>query len=308
MPPGLSIEDRAALPAMAASLHVPIDWLEPRASNPAGFYRRETRPKKDGTRRELWVPDDCLKTIQFEILDGILRPLGFNPASHCCPGRDVITNAMQHVGHAHVVVCDLTKAFPSTRPELVLSALRRCRIPIQHASLIARLCTFRRGLPTGAPTSPALLDLVLRPVDQELTMLATKHGVRYTRYVDDLCISSNKAVGFFLTHVSYTVGLYGFHLARRKTRFGGRFKKATVTGVVLAKRASIDPLYRRRLRETVDRVAGGHLVLAPAEHRAVRARIAWIGRCHPREAASLAKRLKESVLRDVEVPADAQVH
>jgi hypothetical protein len=138
---------------------------------------------------------------------------------------------------------------------------------------------------------------VLLPVDNNLTSLAVRHGVIYTRYVDDFCISSNKAVGFFLRHVREQVARYGLHLAREKTKFGGSRRSATVTGIVLAKRPSVSALYLKRFRELVDRVAGGHLQLTADEYRRVQGSLAWIGRCHPGEAKRLVRRLQSSIPR-----------
>jgi RNA-directed DNA polymerase len=283
-----------AIVELADLLGVTSARLQKQVESVTSSYRRETRPKDDGTRRELWVPHDDLKRIQQLILRRVLHPLGTHPASHCCRGRDVITNALEHVGHAHVLICDIRSAFPSTSATLVQAALRRVHVSQAGAALIVELCTFRNGLPTGAPTSPALLDLVLRPIDEALRALAIHHGLVYTRYVDDFCISANKSVGFFLREVSGAVGRFGFHLARNKTRFGGRARKATVTGIVLAKLPSVDPMYRKRIREMVDRVVRGHLRLTSGEHRRLRANIAWIGRCHHQEAKLLDRKLGEA--------------
>lgn len=46
-------------------------------------------------------------------------------------------------------------------------------------------------LPQGAPTSPRLSNLVMRSFDKELSQLTEKHGLKYTRYADDLCFSTS---------------------------------------------------------------------------------------------------------------------
>jgi hypothetical protein len=295
----LAFQDRAGerapdLVDFASYLDVCVADLAGIVKRPFDCYKFETRPKKAGDKRELRVPNDGLKLIQQRILRRILQPLGFHAASHCRPGRDVISNALQHVGHAHVVICDIKDAFPSVRPSVVSAALRRHDVASARAGLITRLCTFHRELPQGAPTSPALLDLVLRPVDDVLSALAERHGVIYTRYVDDFCVSANKPVGFFLGHIAEAISSRDFHLARHKTHFSGRGRRATVTGIVLSKRPTIGVEYRRRIHALVDRVMAGKVDLSMKELRSVRASIRWIGRCHPAEAEQLTTQLQRA--------------
>src|SRR6185312_12001401 len=46
-------------------------------------------------------------------------------------------------------------------------------------------------LPQGAPTSPMLANLVMRPLDERLDRIALDQGWIYTRYADDLAFSRN---------------------------------------------------------------------------------------------------------------------
>ena len=49
-----------------------------------------------------------------------------------------------------------------------------------------------RCLPQGSPASPMLTNLAALQLDRRLTGFAQKHGLRYTRYADDLTISAVK--------------------------------------------------------------------------------------------------------------------
>lgn len=218
----------------------------------------------------------------------MLRPLGSHVASYCCRGRDVISNARQHVGHRHTLVTDIKSAFPSTTSRKVQHALAKHGVPAPLASLLTRLCTFQNQLPQGAPTSPALLDLVLRPFDDRLTNACLGHGgVIYTRYVDDVCVSANRPVKFMLREIRDQLGRLGYQLARGKTRYWNPGQRATVAGIVLSKEPSLDLEFRDRIRRLARAVAGGKVVLTGREERALRGRIAWIGRLHVEEAAQL---------------------
>ena len=58
------------------------------------------------------------------------------------------------------------------------------------ASLLTRLTTYRSYLPQGAPTSTAVANLLLAaPIDVPVSAKATRSGLRYSRFVDDIAIS-----------------------------------------------------------------------------------------------------------------------
>ncbi|MFX7764403.1 reverse transcriptase domain-containing protein, partial [Acinetobacter baumannii] len=63
------------------------------------------------------------------------------------------------------------------------------------------------GLPQGAPTSPALSNLVARKLDKRLAGFARKMGLNYTRYADDLTFSGpaelSARIGYILAKVRH---------------------------------------------------------------------------------------------------------
>ena len=71
-----------------------------------------------------------------------------------------------------------------------------------------------RRLPQGAPTSPALTNLICLRLDQRLSGLAAKLGFTYTRYADDMTFSASgeaaKKTGPLLNFVAEIVTAEGF--------------------------------------------------------------------------------------------------
>ena len=51
------------------------------------------------------------------------------------------------------------------------------------------LCYSRDGLPQGAPTSPAIVNILLRDFDEDLGAWCRERGVTYSRDCDDLVFS-----------------------------------------------------------------------------------------------------------------------
>ncbi|WP_374212415.1 reverse transcriptase family protein [Thiothrix subterranea] len=99
-----------------------------------------------------------------------------------------------------------------------------------------------RRLPQGAPTSPALSNVICRTLDKRLQGLATKHGFAYTRYADDLTFSGTDtaAVPALMYGAKATVTAEGFNIHPDKTRIMKQGSKQEVTGIVVNQHLSVD--------------------------------------------------------------------
>ena len=52
------------------------------------------------------------------------------------------------------------------------------------------LCYYDEGLPQGAPSSPAISNLILRDFDRTVGSWCAQRDIAYTRYCDDLTFSA----------------------------------------------------------------------------------------------------------------------
>lgn len=104
-------------------------------------------------------------------------------------GRSIVDNARPHVERGVVINLDLADFFPSITGERVVTALRGLGWDAEAATILSRICTSEGHLPQGAPTSPAISNLVCRRLDERLTRLVERFDGRYTRYADDITIS-----------------------------------------------------------------------------------------------------------------------
>ena len=108
------------------------------------------------------------------------------------------------------------------------------------------------ALPQGAPTSPAIANLVARRLDARLTGLAQKVGAVYTRYADDMTFSfaltPGIPVGRFCWWVDGICQQEGFveNVAKRKVLRRGNQQR--VTGVVVNSGLFVPRKARRRFR------------------------------------------------------------
>src|SRR5690349_1074658 len=75
-------------------------------------------------------------------------------------GRSIVDNARPHVNRAVVINVDLADFFPSITAERVTAAWRGLGWGAEAAAVLTAICTLDGRLPQGAPTSPALSNLV----------------------------------------------------------------------------------------------------------------------------------------------------
>ena len=175
-------------------------------------YRHFTIPKKSGGQRAISAPKPKLKAAQRAILDTILAPvpvheaaMAFRPATH------IGHNAARHAGAKVLMRVDLKDFFPSIKLRRVKRVFQDLGYNEGVATLFALISTEApraevefegkkyfaalgdRCLPQGAPTSPAITNVMCRHLDNRMAGAAQKMGFLYTRYADDLVFSSKEA-------------------------------------------------------------------------------------------------------------------
>lgn len=263
-------------------------------------YRTYELPKRSGGKRTIAVPDERLMRLQRRFLVGAFEPLRLHPAAHGFRrGRSILSNAQAHVGRPLVANVDIKGFFPSTRHATVLASCMRVdgkRISARAAKLLADICCFQGGLPTGAPTSPVLGNLALTRADAAIGKVARRNRVSYTRYADDLTFSGNDSAKRVLPFVARVLHAAGYELDARKTQLYRQGRQQLVTGLVVNDRANLRRSDRRRLRAAVDHRCRGIPVTwhgRPMDDAALSGRIALQGMIDPALARAYRARLRK---------------
>lgn len=286
-------------------------------------YWRRTIPKRGGGVRRLCAPKPRLKEAQRRILRGILERVPVHPAATAFrKGRGIEDHARAHVGRQVVVALDLEDFFPTIRRARVSAFFRWLGYPPSVASLLALLCTTddggghqprrstpqghllsvgeaqtRRVVPQGAPTSPAIANLVCFRLDCRLSGLAKKFGATYTRYADDLAFSGDeefkRGLSRFLPLLRKIVSSEGFRPHPNKWRVMRHGTRQHLTGLTIntkpgVGRDEIDALKALLHRatkagslESQNKDALDHF----ADH--IAGRVAWVARFHPGKSAKM---------------------
>ena len=289
------IPDRGRTPALLAQwLGMPESdlrsWLDG-PPNPGYSYRRFTVPKRRGGERIIDAPSDDLKVLQKRIYNKLLRRLPAHPAvTGFVQGRSIVDNARPHSNQAVVINLDLADFFPSISAEQVWKAWRGIGWNKESARILTNICTCEKRLPQGAPTSPALSNLVCRKLDVRLTAYTQGKRINghYTRYADDLTFSfealgKNKrrrkkpegaperkqilaASRTVLRGIRGIVEDEGFRIQKKKrVRIQRAHQRQTATGLVVNRAVNLPREVRRRIRAMQHRMK--HRKLQPGQQQ-----------------------------------------
>ena len=214
-------------------------------------YERKEVPKKSGGTRVLYTPSFLLKQTQYFLLHNFLDKMPVSPhATAYQKGKRLTDNAGVHVGHTYLLKMDITDFFDSITFVQVRGALfPKDMYPSHIQTMLTALCCRNDTLPQGAPTSPAVSNLVMRRFDDRLGAWCEKHDIAYTRYCDDLTFSAN--VPLFAVYQKATAMLteMGFTVNEKKTRFIKNTSRQMVTGLTVNEKLSVNAEYKRALRQ-----------------------------------------------------------
>ena len=226
-------------------------------------------PKRGGGSRTIMAPNPILKEIQRFILKFILSPakrirrggyhreVGWSlydfPVSKYAKaylqGKSLKDAARFHVGKKIVLCMDIVDFFGSISYGRVYNMFRGFGYNKGVSTLLANLCTVNGYLPQGAPTSPAISNIVCKKMDEQIAKWAKSKRINYTRYADDLTFSGDFEVGAVVSHIAKILAAYGFRVNAKKTRAMRRSQRQEVVGVVVNEKMQISRKTRRDLRQ-----------------------------------------------------------
>lgn len=240
----------------AALLGVEVNRLEEILNNVSGHYQEFWMRKRSRGYRMISAPDKDLQAIQSTIYSRILSSVTIvHPAAvgfRC--GRSVVDNAAPHLGKRYVLKMDIHDFFGSIRSPRVRQTFKKIGYPENVSKVLGALCCLHRHLPQGAPTSPALSNIVGYEMDRKLAALAAEYGVTYTRYADDLTFSGDVfPKEQIIPQVKRIIRDEKFEPNHKKTHFMNQSSRKIITGVSVASgvKLTIPKSKKREIRKNV---------------------------------------------------------
>lgn len=237
---------------LAALLDLPVNKLEHLVLVAPSLYSSFEVPKPNGKTRTIRPPARPLRDLQRTLLDVLQECIRYPRwMMGGVPNRSIFNHAEPHVGRKMVATFDVRAFYPSTKAARVRTVLERLGIWDAAADAVLRLVTKDDELPQGSPTSGFLANLALEPADRRIDALCRKHGLNFTRYVDDMAISGDTDLRNFKSVVVDAVGSCGYALDTEKTKFKGRHEQQIVTKLLVNDKMRPTPKFTAEVKADI---------------------------------------------------------
>lgn len=298
-------EPVGSLVALAKALGVSSEELIAIAGKANNLYRL-AKPimKSDGTIRQPFDALPSLKSIHRKIKNRILTKVIYpSYLTGSLKGKDYKTNAELHVGSAIVICEDIKSFFPSVSDALIFDIWHKFfNFPENVATILTKLTSKDGALPQGAITSSFLANLVLWRSEPKLQEEFSKRGLVYSRYVDDIAISSKSRITKSeqtkaIAQVYGMLSNIGLKAKRAKHETFSSNQRMITTKLVINKRAALPKNKRSEIRSAVFQIEKSLQTekLTPEFATALKrasVQVGQLGRFHPTEAKRLKLRLR----------------
>ena len=216
-------------------------------------YHTVYLPKSDGSKRKLSVPDLILKLVQKSIADNILIQYPISKyAKAYKPGSSIQKNARPHVGKKKILKLDIEGFFD----HILYSRVKDTVFYEEKYSesiriLLTMLCYYNDSLPQGAPTSPAITNIIMYDFDETVGAFCNEKNIAYTRYCDDMTFSGCFDEREIISFVKGELRKLGLFLKNRKTAVISASKRQAVTGIVVNEKMNVTKDYKKTIRQEI---------------------------------------------------------
>ncbi len=234
---------------IATELKLEQSYVSRIAKRAAFYYRDYTIPKRNGQFRHISQPSPELKTLQYWVLHNILSKLPVSEfACAYKKGDSIKKHAKLHQNSQFILHADIRNFFPSITPRLLEPILRANKSVFDDLGLdledsisdINNICFRKCGLAIGAVSSPAISNAIMYEFDTALSKLCKEKNYIYSRYADDIYISSKSFIDKSVVNIlKNELEKYDFTLNANKTRFLSRKYQRKVTGVIITDSSEI---------------------------------------------------------------------
>lgn len=224
--------------------------------------------KRSGGYRFISAPDDRLKWVQEKLNNFIIRKYEFLECQYgFVKGKSIVDNANVHKRAKYILNIDLKNFFPTINFGRVRGVFMSEPFNLSNyvATTLAKIACYHNELPQGSPCSPTISNIVCYTLDNKLLNLSRQYNFNYTRYADDITLSSDKP--FPKEIVTRTQDNYvilgkklrsiienqGFIINDTKTNYSWNNERKEVTGLIVNEKVNVKKVFIKKLRALLNR-------------------------------------------------------
>lgn len=251
-----------------AALALALGNTEPRlrklAENADLLFKHKRIATKSGKIRDVYDATRQLKSLHEKINNTLLQQVEYPDYLHGgLKKRDYISDCSLHIRAKRAITQDISSFFPSiSRADVKLIWQYFFRFPPAVADLLAKLTTRKGFIPQGAKTSGFLANLLFWEEEPELVEAFAKKGLRYSRFVDDITVSTERDIDDAEKNEIITAirGMFRRHglrpnRSRKKSRIQTGDGPITVHGLQVDKKKPTKPKEdRKKIRAWLHRL------------------------------------------------------
>ena len=232
------------LEKISLDLKLDLTYVSRIANRSAFYYRRYTIPKKCGGVREIYQPSAELKTLQYWVTHNILCQLPIAEEVACAynKGNSIKKHAEKHQKSRFLFHTDISNFFPSIHLSHLAPILRSNKDIFDKLGLdleesiknIGKICFKSDSLCIGTVSSPIISNIIMYSFDVHMTEYCKSKNYIYTRYADDIYISSNHFISAdIVSFVASNLSKNGFLINNSKTKFYSTKYRRKITGLII---------------------------------------------------------------------------
>jgi len=213
------------------------------------YYRTYKIDKRNGDKRPISQPSAELKTLQYWVRKNILMLLPVSTAAFAYKKGDSVKKHAEYHREGHFLFhTDIQHFFPSIRSAQLKKILS------QHKDLmiekgvwtedildsVSKICFHYDSLTIGAVTSPIISNIIMYSFDETMLAYCVERGYKYSRYADDIYISSKNYIPLEVkAFVKTELNKLGFKINSSKTWFASKKGRRKITGIILTDEGKI---------------------------------------------------------------------
>lgn len=264
------------------------------------------RKRNGNGYRYIWNPNSILKDIQKQFNNYLKDNIKFLPCIHAfVKNRDVRTNAKCHAGNTFKWKTDLSNFFDNVKEKHLKIGLIKYGIKSKSKiNEIIKWCTRfdkkknRLTISQGLPSSPVLANVACYDLDKYIMDKCKEKGYIYTRYSDDILISSNiKINDDVINDIKEYISNYDFIINKRKTYYINPGKRAVIAGILINNpQINVPKKTRKNLRARIDHIKKGKLNPTSGVISNLKGRISWVKSINKFAGNKLLKQLEVALL------------